>query len=238
MKRNLQPELMDDPDLDPRSHRAALRGLARINRLSDAPGPIWGAIRSWSEAGGVSKATMADIASGSGDVLLGVARRALRHGLNLEIHALDISDEALRATSERCRSEHVPVTLHHVDVVAGNLSDLRARFDIVMCSLFLHHLRDEQIESMLRSMSGMIRPGGIIVISDLVRSRIGFFAARAVPKLLTRSRVVHIDAVRSVEGALTREELGVIADRAGLTGYSLSRVWPFRMLMTWQRGHS
>jgi hypothetical protein len=34
LARNPQPELMDNPDIDPRAHRQALRGLSRINQFS------------------------------------------------------------------------------------------------------------------------------------------------------------------------------------------------------------
>ncbi|MEO0588061.1 MAG: nucleotide-binding protein, partial [Planctomycetota bacterium] len=34
MQRDLQPELMDDPAIDPAEHRRALRGLDRIHRLT------------------------------------------------------------------------------------------------------------------------------------------------------------------------------------------------------------
>ena len=37
----LSPELMDQPSLAPAEHEKALRGLARINALSDSAGIIW-----------------------------------------------------------------------------------------------------------------------------------------------------------------------------------------------------
>ena len=55
----------------------------------------------------------------------------------------------------------------------------------------------------------------LVLVSDLVRSRAGYALAAAVPRLLTRSRVVHVDAVRSVEAAFTPEEFRLLAAEAG-----------------------
>ena len=51
MDRNLTPELMDDPALDPVRHGQALRGLARLNRVSGADRIPWHAIRDWAGGG-------------------------------------------------------------------------------------------------------------------------------------------------------------------------------------------
>src|SRR5262245_61489219 len=43
-QRNLQPEVMDQPGLDPVEHERALRALVRINLLSNTAGILWGPI--------------------------------------------------------------------------------------------------------------------------------------------------------------------------------------------------
>ena len=44
-RRDRQPELMDDPALDPAEHRVALAALARINRISRSAGILWPAVK-------------------------------------------------------------------------------------------------------------------------------------------------------------------------------------------------
>jgi 2-polyprenyl-3-methyl-5-hydroxy-6-metoxy-1,4-benzoquinol methylase len=239
MQRHLQHELMDDPSLDAGEHRRALAGLARINVLSDAAAPIWRAINAWHNQDSVRMPpSLLDIASGSGDVLLGVDRNARRHGVSLELHAADLSAEALRVIVERSNRAEKSVTTHQYDATSANSLIEGEPFDIVMCSLFLHHLPEQTIESLLRRMTSLVRPGGLVVISDLERTSLGLLAARTVPRLLTRSHVVHVDAVRSVQGALTQGELTELASCAGMHHCAIRGVWPFRMLLTWQRGHS
>ncbi|MES1213069.1 MAG: hypothetical protein ABUL64_00645 [Singulisphaera sp.] len=40
-ERHVQPELMDQPNLDPEVHRQALRGLQRINLVSRSSAILW-----------------------------------------------------------------------------------------------------------------------------------------------------------------------------------------------------
>jgi 2-polyprenyl-3-methyl-5-hydroxy-6-metoxy-1,4-benzoquinol methylase len=53
----------------------------------------------------------------------------------------------------------------------------RARtFDVVLCSTMLHHLDWQQGIALLQSMAVVARYG--VVVNDLVRSRLSYYAAR------------------------------------------------------------
>ena len=87
---------MDDPALDAGEHRRALAGLARINAVSSAAGPLWWGVRG--VCGPATARTSAlrvlDVATGSGDVLAGLMGRARRDGIGLEASAIDVSNVA------------------------------------------------------------------------------------------------------------------------------------------------
>jgi hypothetical protein len=102
-----------------------------------------------------------------------------------------------------------------------------------MCSLFLHHLDEPQAVELLRRMSESARH--LVLVNDLIRGRLGYALAWLGTRLLTRSRVVHVDGPLSVEGAFTRAEALELAERAGLHGATIVRRWPCRFLLTWQR---
>ena len=59
---------MDEPGLDPVEHARALRGLARLNRLSRAGNAIARELIAWSDELGRGLRVL-DIASGGGDVV-------------------------------------------------------------------------------------------------------------------------------------------------------------------------
>lgn len=220
---------MDDPGLGEAEHLEALRGLTRLNRVSGAAEVLWPQVRKVAErhGGGVR---VLDVATGSGDVPLSLGKRAKRAGLKLALGACDISERALEVTRARALAGGQVVELIRADATAEALP---SGYDVVTCSLFLHHLDEAGAERVLRNMGRAA--GRMVLVSDLRRSRRGLGLAWAASRVLSRSRVVHVDAVRSVRGAFSVEEMQGLAMGAGLAGASVTRVWPQRMLLCWER---
>ncbi len=104
-------------------------------------------------------------------------------------------------------------------------------FDVVTCSLFLHHLSEEQAVRLLRKMADAAR--STILVNDLSRSRLGYALAWTGCRLLSRSPIVHHDGPASVRAAFNLAEARDLAERAGLERVSLSRRWPRRFLLSW-----
>lgn len=230
--RNRQPELMDQPGLDRVLHDHALRSLSRINWLSRTSGMIWKPIRRLAHEARLDRPLrILDVACGGGDVALRLARLAGRDNISVEVDGCDINSVAVdhaREEALRRRAGSVGFFLH--DAVAGPLP---AGYDVVICSLFLHHLDDAQAEQMLRRMAAAA--GRMIVISDLRRSRFAYAMAWAACHAVTRSPIVHVDGPLSVAAAFTVLEARGLADRAGLGQATIMRYWPERFLLVWRR---
>jgi hypothetical protein len=103
----------------------------------------------------------------------------------------------------------------------------------VTTSLFLHHLPDDVAVAVLRRMGEAA--GRLVLVNDLARTRAGWLLAWAGCRLLTRSPVVHFDGPASVRSAFTVSEVKALADRAGLTGATVTTHWPYRFLLRWER---
>ena len=236
-KRDLQPELMDDPALDREQHLMALRGLARLNRLSPTATPFVRGINQLVDAHGERsgvvprKLHVLDLATGSADLPIALygARRRLRVS-ELHLAGADISPTALDAARLRADRHGVALETMQLDLITRPIP---SGFDVITCSLFLHHLDDEQIVSLLSRASQAAALG--IVFSDLVRSRVNLGLVAAASRLVSRSRIVHTDAVRSIRAALTRAELAGLADRAKLGGFALQSAGLCRMMLIWPR---
>ena len=106
-------------------------------------------------------------------------------------------------------------------------------FDVVHCSLFLHHLADDDAVATLRRMKEAA--GKLVVVSDLRRTDLGYLFTWIGCRLLSRSRVFHVDGTRSVEAAFTTGEARALAEQAGLHGAEIRECWPQRFLLTWTR---
>jgi len=226
-ERVLVPELMDDPDLDAREHRRALSGLARLNAASMIDRVVWREIKRVSNGDAVR---VLDVAAGSGDLAVGLARRAARTGRAHRFACTDISPVACARIAERADRMEVAIETSTTDAISHGIE---GEHDIVMCHLFLHHLPSEQITRLLAAMRRAARRA--VIVTDLVRTRLGFALALIASRTLTRSRVVHVDALRSVRAALRPDELATLAHDAGLAGAGIRRVWPERMMLTWRR---
>ena len=66
MERTLEPEIMDDPELEDHRHRHALHGLARLNWLSGSANILWPSIHRLSQQRGNQTLRILDVATGSG----------------------------------------------------------------------------------------------------------------------------------------------------------------------------
>jgi len=226
-----KPELMDDPSLPAAEHRAALRGLARINSVAMTNRVM--ASRVLAEVRRIAAETpraadtpmrVLDIATGGGDLPVAIALAAKASGLNVTVHGCDFSPIALQHAANLAAGKSAAVQWFSHDIVAA---DLPEQYDIITCGLFLHHLDEPEIVTVLARLARAT--DGVLLVQDLQRSSLGLLMARVVPKLLTRSPVVHVDAVLSVQGALTMNELESVAGKAGLLGATVTALFPQRM---------
>lgn len=200
---------MDDPTLPPEEHLAALAGLARINRLTGVSRPIYRRLRHYAQVLG-GRLRVLDVATGSGDIPIDWGRWARRDGLTLDITAVDISDVALAEASRKAAAAGVDqIRFEKRDVIHSRLP---GGFDVVTCSLFIHHLDEPTIARLLVGMHASARHA--VVICDLERSRLNLAAVWFASRVVTRSKVVHEDATLSVRGALTRFEFERLAAEA------------------------
>jgi 2-polyprenyl-3-methyl-5-hydroxy-6-metoxy-1,4-benzoquinol methylase len=228
-QRRLQPEIMDQPGLDPGQHRQALHGLRRINFWSGSAGILWRPLSVLAREVAPRPLRVLDLASGGGDVPIRLWHKARRAGLNLSLEGCDVSPVAVEFATEQARQRGAGIRFFVADTLSDSFS---VGYDVIVNSLFLHHLREEVAVSLLRK-AGQAAPA--VLVNDLRRSWTGLLAARVVTRLLSLSHVVHVDGPRSVEGAYTMEEVRHLAECAGLHGATIQPRWPYRFLLSWRR---
>ncbi len=232
MPRELVGELMDDPAIDPAEHAHALRGLARLNALSGVSRQLYPILKGLA-ASLDRPLTITDVATGSADLPVALLRRARRDGVRFDLKACDISEVALANAAERASSAGVALTTKQLNALDEALPEA----DVVTCALFLHHLQDDEIVAVLKRM--VTAASRFLLISDLRRGPWGTSLATIVPRLVTRSHVVHVDAVRSARAALSMGEARSLT--RGISGggsWKIDPAFPARMLLQWQPGPS
>lgn len=228
-RRCCRPELIDQPDLDAAGHLHALRGLERINSWSGSARILWPALRRCAQDTRATTLRVLDMATGAGDVPIRLWFKARRADLNLEMEGCDISPRAVSYARSRAEKAGARVKFFVADALTG---DLPRGYDAVCCSLFLHHLSDGQAVQLLRRMADI---GRMVLVNDLARGPFGFLLAWVGTRVLTRSRVVHVDGPISVTAAFRPDEALQLARQAGLGGATVARRWPCRYLLSWRK---
>ena len=102
-------------------------------------------------------------------------------------------------------------------------------FDYAICSLFTHHLTDEQVPKVLREMSRVSSRG--IVVIDLERNAMAWFLFNLFCLAYRISPLVRQDGSLSIKKGFRESELRALATEAGLANVSVQRHAPYRVVL-------
>ncbi len=229
LSRRREPELMDDPQLNSDSHAEALRGLEALNLVSTSTDLVWSPIKKLSLETQRTLRVL-DLASGSGDILRGLRKKARQENLALQLVGADISKTAVSFSETEARKVDAQISFMQLDVINESLPQ---RFDVITTSLFTHHLDPPQVVQLLKKMSEAATE--MVIVNDLVRSEISYVLVWLATRLFTRSNVVRFDGPVSVRASYTVKEMQQMAAEAGLAGCSITFAPPCRMLLVWRR---
>jgi ubiquinone/menaquinone biosynthesis C-methylase UbiE len=184
--------------------------IARFEELS----------RAWRPA---ERIEVLEIACGAADVARALIAWGHSRGFDVRVTATDILPSALHYARRIGRDEHLRFVC--ADVEHPPFTD--GTFDYVTCSLFFHHLTDDQIVRALQSFDRLAARG--IVVNDLVRSRRAYIWTW----LLTRPfhPILHHDGPLSIRRALKPAEMLHLASEAGVPWLSVRRHFGHRMTL-------
>lgn len=224
MNRRLEAELMDDPGVDSREHDEALRALNDVNGLLGVNRQLARAIERF---GPLEQISVLDVGAGGGGFLAYLRDRARLEGRG-RLVGLDFSPRA----AERARRWH-PDGIQFVVGDARRIGLADGSIDVATCSLLLHHFDEGDAAKILAEMARVARRGA--VVGDLSRSTMAWALTWLTTRVLSRSRLFHIDGPRSVCAAFQKKSLLALARRAGLEGARVRRAFPFRLILTWSK---
>jgi len=173
--------------------------------------------------------TVLDIGSGGGDTLRFIASWALKSSWKTNLIGLDYKKEAIEfATLKSAGFSNISF----VQSDYRNLASLDIKPDIIISSLFCHHLNDEQLIEYLK----LINQNSIIgfVINDLHRNPFAYFSIKWLTNLFSSSYLVKNDASLSVLRGFSKKELETYFENAEVPLPKIKWKWAFRWLITYK----
>ena len=214
--RPLEAERMDAEDVPQSEIDTSFRFIRRVNQWLGGSRACLNAILSDRERWPRDRPIRwLDVGTGAADIPLAIDRWGDRHGVPFECVAIDRHPACLRVA-------RAAVGTHpRIRVEAGDAFALeeqfgrrgQAPFDYVHAGMFLHHLVDEDVVRVLRSMSRLA--DRLVIWNDLLRSRWSSLAISAIT--LGQPSIVRDDAILSVAKGFTAHDAREAARWAGLS---------------------
>jgi ubiquinone/menaquinone biosynthesis C-methylase UbiE len=233
MRRIVTPEFVDQAEADSAHVEQSLRDLAWMNRYLGVTGGIMQRLTRLLNGSLPALVRVLDVGAGGGDVLATLGMWLVRRGLQFEGVALDRGRVTIGVAAERLAKPQAVGRLAPVcgDALALPFQD--SRFDLTVCSTFLHHLDPDHAVYALREMARVSALG--VVVSDLRRGPLGYAAAWLLANTVWRRHpFTRHDAPASMRAAYTMEEIRALARCAGLD-VTVEPQAPFRWALSWRR---
>ena len=218
---------MDTEVISAADFAECLADLATVNSVTVARPPTIAFMRRVSrgmKAG--AQLSVLDVGFGEGDMLRRVYRWGVRRGLRMELSGVDLNPWS--ATAARAAT---PAAMD-IRFITSDLFDLPwGETDVVISSLFTHHLTDAQVVEFLVWMERRARRGWFV--NDLHRHPIAFHGFRLLSGVAGWHRFVQHDGPISVARSFRRRDWEALLRRAGLAGRATVR-WhvPFRLCIS------
>lgn len=222
MKRHPTPELLDSDSGTPAEIAAALRDLQWFNQRFGGIATSQDLIETAAHRTGKRDLSLLEVAAGSGFVPLRLQADLQSSGISLKITLLD------RVLSHLPKNRTTPKLA--ADALQLPFAD--SSFDLVSCSLFVHHLSPDQVVQFSRDALKVCR--NAVLINDLVRHPFHLAIAYAgIP--FYRSRLTRNDAPASVKQAYTVGEMRSLLMQSGTSKIEVQRHYFYRMgVIVWK----
>ncbi len=203
---------MDAADVPQEEIDTAFRFIRRVNRWLGGAGSCIEVFRRERSAWPSDRPIRwLDLGTGAADIPLAVDRWAERRGIRMECVAVDHHPACLEVARAAVGS-HPRIRVEQGDALALDNRFPAWSFDYVHAGMFLHHLPDEDVVRVLRSMGRLAARG--VIWNDLLRSAWSRWAIGAIT--LGQPAIVRDDAVLSVEKGFTPADAREAARWAGL----------------------
>ena len=222
--RTNEPELMDNFDMEGNILKDALDKIAKINQFLGGNKVTLEGVKNILKQHPVKdKITVVDIGCGNGDMLRLMADYLEKNNIKCDLVGIDANQFTVDYAKKK--SVNYPnITYRCEDVFSKSFEKLE--YDIVLCTLTLHHFKDDEILRLLKVFKANAKMG--IVINDLQRSGISYRLFQGLCFVLGLNDMSREDGLVSILRGFKKPELEQFSKKLQLKNYSIEWKWAFR----------
>ncbi|GEC73784.1 hypothetical protein SAMN05443543_11266 [Flavobacterium flevense] len=222
--RTQETEIMDDFSLQGEELRSALDQIAKINQFLGGNKLTLEGIKKLLKNTDVSRTiVIADIGCGNGDMLRMLDRYGQKNNINFQLIGIDAN--AFTINHARILSHDFKnIEYRCMDIFSEEFTTIH--YDIVLCTLTLHHFSDEDIINIMTIFNKNTTMG--IVINDLHRSKLAYVLFELICFVFNLNKMGRKDGLVSILRGFKKRELEAFSKKINLKNDTINWKWAFR----------
>ena len=222
--RSSEMEIMDDFTMEGVLFRDTLDKLEIINRLLGGNSVTINGLKNLLKNQSKNKTiTIVDLGCGNGDILRDVAKFGRKNNYSFNLIGIDANLAATEYAKELSK-EYSELSFKTIDILSEDFK--KQSYDVVLCTLFLHHFKNEELISFLKTTTNKATIG--VVVNDLHRHKLAYYLFKLIGFFI-KNKMVRQDGLTSVLRAFKRKDLENIAKEIKVH-FSIQWKWAFRYL--------
>lgn len=220
--RSNQSEIMDDLDMTGEVLIKTLDQLASINKWLGGNkitlDGVQSLLKNFSENRTIK---IVDLGCGNGDMLRKVADFGRKYGFKFDLVGLDANQATINYAID-LSTNYPEITYRKQDVLSTEFKE--QKYDIAMCTLFLHHFEDDLALDLIRNLSSNAAIG--VIVNDLHRNKLAYYLFSALGPII-KNHMVQTDGLISILRGFKRVDLRKYATKIKYKS-TINWRWAFR----------
>ncbi|RZM23481.1 MAG: methyltransferase domain-containing protein [Pedobacter sp.] len=217
---------MDDFSMEGDILKDALDKIADINRLLGGNKVTLEGVKKLLEGGKIQKdqeISILDVGCGNGDMLRALADYASENGLKFKLTGMDANAFTVH------HAQSLSVSYPNISYLCADIFEEIKQaqvYDVILCTLTLHHFTDGEIVSLTESFASRAKMG--IVVNDLHRTSIAYYLFTTICFIFRLNKMSREDGLVSILRGFKRADLIRYSEQLKFTKYSIRWKWAFR----------
>ena len=214
---------MDDFAMEGEILRDALDKIAKINQLLGGNQLTIKGVLELIQNSKSKEIVIVDVGCGNGDMLRTLANFGLKNNLKFKLIGIDANNFTI-SHALKLSEKYPNIRYRCEDIFDESFKQLK--YDIVLCTLTLHHFKDNEIVQLLNVFNTNASIG--IVINDLHRNAIAYRLFQALCFVFRLNDMSREDGLTSILRGFKKEELTEFSKKINITNYKIHWKWAFR----------